>query len=656
MLSEKMVKKYFGSEDPIGKLLEIGNNHDKYEITGIMPDWPANSHLNPDFIASFVTNDYSRDQFWIKNNIYTYVRLKENKTSAELQDKFPTMIKKYVGPQMEQFMGVSLEKALISGARWGYTLIPLKDIHLKSDYAAEVRPTGSKSSIYIFTIVAILILLIACINFMNLSTAKSSERSKEVGLRKVLGSQKRQLMGQFIFESVFLALLSLLLSLFLVELLLPFFNQVAGKELHLSYGNSFTLPALLFLGVIVGLMAGSYPAFYLSSMKPLMIFNKDKARSNSKFSLRSVLVILQLTVTISLFISTMVISRQMSFVQNKNLGFDKENVLVVERAGSLGNSAASFKQDLKKMPEIKSISFASSIPGDLLGSEAYNVEGMGPDGVRAYKNMSADDEYQNTLKLEMATGRWFSPDMPTDTNCCIVNEALIKATGIKDPLNSGLLRATGEKIWLKQRIVGVVKDFNSESLHNKIEPLVIWYPAYSNLVLIRLNSGNPMETVNKIKQVWSKIIPDQPFSYSFLDSKWLDLYNNEERARSIFTIFSVLSIFIAALGLLGIAVFTAEKRTKEIGIRKVLGANIPSIIRIMTKEIYVFAIIATVFSWIIAYYFMNDWLNHFYFRVGLSAWTFILSSLLALVIALVTVGSISFLAARINPVKSIRYE
>jgi putative ABC transport system permease protein len=656
VISQKMARKYFAAENPVGKILEIGDNKDKYEVTGIMDNWPSNSHLRPDFIASFISNDYSRNQIWISNNIYTYVKLKENKKKKELEAKFPAMTEKYVGPQMEQFMGVNLQQAMKSGSKWGYTLIPVKDIHLRSDYMAEVMPTGSEASIYIFTIISILIIIIACINFMNLSTAKSSIRAREVALRKILGSLRGKLMLQFIFESLFLALISLLLSLFLVELLTPLFNQLSGKQVNLPIGNPISLISLLALGLAVGLMAGSYPAFFLSSFEPVRIFRGESLQGKSRFSLRGILVVLQLTVTIALFISTMVISSQMRYVQNKKLGFEKENVLIVERAMALGNNAGSFKQELLKIPEIKSASFSSNIPGQQLGMEAYNLEGLGPDGVRAYKNMSADEDYQATLNLEMASGRWFSKDMPSDTNGCIVNEALIKATGMKDPTSGSLLRGLGEKQWLKQKIIGVVKDFHNESLHQNIDPLVIWFPANPKRIVIRLNKGNPISAVIKIKQVWDRILPDQPFTYAFLEDNWLALYKNEQRAKALFGIFSLLSIFIASLGLLGIAVFMAEKRTKEIGIRKVLGANITSILRIMTKEIYLFTFIATIVSWIIAFYFMKGWLNNFYYRVELSAWTFIFSSALALMIAIITVGSISFFAAKSNPIKSIRYE
>jgi putative ABC transport system permease protein len=656
VITEKMAKKYFGSENPIGKMLEIGENKDKYEVTGVSPQWPSNSHLGFDFISSFATNDYSRNTLWISNNIYTYIKLKKNIKASELEGKFPAMIEKYVGPQMEQFMGVNLKQAVKSGARWGYTLIPIKDIHLHSAYNAEIRPTGSESSIYIFTIIAILIIIIACINFMNLSTANSSIRSKEVALRKILGSFRGRLMVQFIVESLLIALISLLIALFLVELLTPLFNHFSGKDVHLPFSNPVALIGLLVLGIAVGMLAGSYPAFFLSSFEPVRIFRGESVKGKTNFSLRGILVILQLTVTIALFISTMVISNQMNYVQSKKLGFDKENVMIIERTQALSNKAGLFKQELLKIPEIKAASYSSHTPGQLFGMEAYNLEGLGPDGVRAYKNMSADEDYQAALNLEMASGRWFSKEMPTDTNGCIVNEALIRATGIKDPLTSSLLRGTGEKQWLKQKIIGVVKDFNNESLHQNIAPFVIWFPANPQLMVIRLNSGSPFPAIGKIKGLWDRIMPDQPFTYSFLDDNWLALYKNEQSSKALFTIFSLLSIFIAALGLLGIAVFMAEKRTKEIGIRKVLGANIPSILKIMTKEIYLFTFIATILSWIIAYYFIRSWLSNFYFRVDLSVWTFIFSSALALLIAMSTVGSISFFAARSNPMKSIRYE
>ena len=651
-----MAKKYFANENPVGKILEIGDEKSKYEVTGIMANWPSNSHLKPDFIASFVTNDYSRNQLWISNNIYTYVKLKANRNAKDLEGKFPAMVEKYVGPQMAQFMGVELKQAQKVGSKWGYTLIPIRDIHLRSSYNAEVRPTGSEGSVYIFTIIAILIIIVACINFMNLSTANSSIRAREVALRKILGSRRGKLMLEFLFESIMLALISLIIALFLVELLTPYFNQISGKDVHFPYSNPMTIIGLLTLGLAVGLLAGSYPAFFLSSFEPVRIFRGELVKGKSGFTLRGLLVILQLTVTIALFISTLVISSQMHYVMNKNLGFEKENVLIIERALCLGNNAASFKQELLKMPEIKAASFSSNTPGQLFGMEAYNLEGFGPDGVRAYKNMSADEDYKSVLNLELASGRWFSKEMPSDTNGCIVNEALVKAADIKDPTSSFLLRGTGEKQWLKQKIIGVVKDFHNESLHQNIAPFVIWFPANPRLMVLRLNRGNPMVAVKKIKQVWDRVMPDQPFIYSFLDENWLALYRNEQRAKTLFSFFSLLSIFIASLGLLGIAVFMAVKKTKEIGIRKVLGANIPSILRIMTKEIYLFTLIASIVSWIIGFYFMKAWLSNFYYRVDLSIWTFIFSSVLALLIALLAVGSISFFAAKSNPIKSIRYE
>jgi putative ABC transport system permease protein len=656
VLSERIAKKYFGNEDPVGKMIEIGDARDKFEVTGIMKNWPANSHLNPEIISSFLTDDYSRNQNWISNNIYTYVLLREGTTQLQFESKLRGLIQKYVGPQMEKIIGADLKSFEKAGNKWGYSLIPLTDIHLHSIYTGELKPTGNYSSIYIFSIVAILIILIACINFMNMSTAKSSLRAKEVALRKILGSLRGNIMVQFIIESIFLAIISLFLALLLVEVLMPLFNQIAGKEISLILTNPLTYVIFLGIGLVVGLLAGSYPAFFLSSFEPVRIFRGEIVKGRSRLTLRGILVIVQLTVTIGLFISTIVIARQIKYVQLKKLGFEKDNVLVIQRTPSLGTNAGVFKQELLKIPEIKTASFISALPGQLYGTEAYTLEGLGPAGTRAYRNMSADEDFQQTLKLEMVAGRWFSKDMPTDTNSIVVNEALVKAAGLKDPVGKSLQRMLGPQDWITQRIVGVVKDFHTESLHKSITPLVIWFSVYHNSLAVRINSGNPLNVIEKIRTLWEKFQPAQPMNYTFFSDDWLTLYKNEQRSKSLFTIFSILSILIAALGLLGIAAFIAEKRTKEIGIRKVLGASIPSVLRLMTREIYVYTGIATVLSWIISYYFMREWLNNFYYRVNLSAWTFIFSSALALLIAIITVGSISFFAAKSDPIKSIRYE
>ena len=656
VISERAARKYFGKDDPLGKMLEIGDNRDKFEVTGIMKDWPANSHLSPDVISSFVTDNYSNNPIWISNNIFTYVLLKKGAKPQDLESKFPGMIKKYVGPQMEKIIGANLENFTKAGNKWGYTLLGLPDIHLHSTFTAEVKPTGSYSSIYIFSIVALLIILVACINFMNLSTAKSSIRSKEVALRKILGSMRIRIIVQFLLESMFLAIISLFLALLLVELLMPFFNQLSGKDIHVPLNRPLVYFLLLGLGILVGLFAGSYPAFFLSSFEPLRIFKGETVRGRSRLNIRGVLVIFQLTVTIGLFISTLVITSQMKYVQSTRLGFNKDNVVVLERASSLGQNTTAFKQELLKIPGVKTVSYTSNMPGQLFGSEAYTLEGLGAAGTRAFMNMSADEDYQQVMGLEMAAGRWFSKDMPTDTNSIVVNEALVKAAGMKDPIGKSLLRVIGEQKYLTMRIVGVVKDFHNESLHKQISPLVIWYPAYPASLAVRLSQGNPMDVLMQIRKTWDKFLPDQPLNYSFLDENWLSLYKNEKRSQSLFVIFSLLSIFIAALGLLGIAAFLAEKRTKEIGIRKVLGASVPSILSLMTREIWMFTALATVISWSVSYYFMREWLNNFYYRVDLSAFVFITASMLALIIALVTVGLISYSAARSNPAKAIRYE
>jgi putative ABC transport system permease protein len=656
VISSKIARKYFKNEDPIGKMLEIGESRTKYQVTGIMQNWPANSHVCPELLASFITDDYSRNQIWLSNNIHTYVKLKNMASAGQLQAKFLDMVKKYVGPQMEQIMGADLDHFAKGGNKWGYTLIAISDIHLRSPYFAEIRPTGSLSSIYVFTAVAILLIIIACINFMNLSTAKSSKRSKEVALRKIFGSLRLKLMAQFIVESVVIALISLLIALLAVELLMPLFNQVAGKEIQLKLNDPLSGLIFIVMGLAVGILAGIYPALFLSSFEPVRIFRNNIVKGNAWINLRSILVIFQLAITIGLFVSTMVVAGQMHYIRSKKLGFDKDNILVIQRTNTLGEKTSTFKEEILKIPEIEAASYANTLPGQLYGSEAYTLEGAGVEGTRALNNMSADEDFQKTLNLEMEGGRWFSKDMPTDSTAIVVNETLIKACGINDPLGKNLLRIMGEKQWLPMKIIGIVKDFNNESLHKDIRPLVIWYINYPAYLTVRLNKGNSAAAIEKIQKTWDKFSPDQPFLFSFLGDDLLTLYKNEQRSKDIFLIFSLLSIFIAALGLMGIASFMAEQRTKEIGIRKVMGATIPSILSLMTREIVIFTGIATLISWIASYYLMKNWLEGFSYRINLSPLVFVGASLIALFIALATVSTLSYSAARANPADALHYE
>lgn len=652
IISERMAEKYFGSEDPMGKVFNTDGRVD-YKITGVFRNVPSQSHIHYDFLASFNSRDESRDDQWLSNNNWTYVKLKDRLSFESFQSKMQTLVEKYAGPQLKKIVGISMQEWFEKGGAYNYVFQPLTDIHLHSDLGGEVEPNGNIIYVYIFSVIAFFILLIACINFMNLATARSANRAKEVGVRKALGSMKNQLVYMFLTESTLISLFSMAIAVGLSELFLPAFNDLSGKTLEINLlTNPLVLAGLLTFAVLVGLLAGSYPAFYLSAFDPIMVLKGKLAGGAKGRILRSILVVGQFSVSVALIIGTLVIRNQMDYVQNKKLGFDKEHILIVENTWLLREQRQSFKQALLTVDGVECATMANGVPGQDIGNTAFYIDGKKDDPSLLWTQRS-DYDFIKTLKMELADGRDFSNKFSTDSSSVILNEAAVKILGLTDPVGKFIYRFSEDK---PLKVIGVVKDFNFQSLHQEIRPLVILPEGRGAIAAIRLKQGSVSEFIASIEKIWNQFQPGQPFIYSFLDEEFDALYRAEQRVSKIVGIFAVLAILVACLGLLGLAAYTAEQRTKEIGIRKVLGASVGGIVMLLSKEFLKWVLISNVIAWPLAYYFMNSWLANFAYRIDLSLTVFLVAGISAILIALLTVSLQAVKAATANPVEALKYE
>lgn len=662
VLTETAAAKYFGEENPVGRTLEMGNERTPYEVTAVIKDLPVNSHFSFDVIASFVSNPQHQNPMWVSNNYFTYLLLDAVADPASLEAKFPDMLKKYMGPQVSAALGISLEELYESGEEWGYYLQPLTSIHLHSDLEYEIQANGSITTVVIFSIIALFILVIASINFMNLATARSTGRAKEIGIKKVVGSSRSQLINQFLGESVFLSMISLVIALVLVELFIPAFNNIADKQLSLDYFTSFyTIPALLLVGVIVGFMSGSYPAFYLASFEPVRVL-KGKLSSGRSSGLRGILVVFQFVITIILFISTLTVYRQMSYITAKDMGMKPEEVLVINRAGSIPfDQRETFCQQLDEFSSILSTSKSHAIPGSPFSGNAFRREGTPSSEQHIISNAWVDWDYADVLQLELVEGRFFSRDFASDSLAVVLNETAVKSMGYSEPVGKRVFQTGGGGTQeapedLAYTIIGVVKDFHFESLHQTINPMILTPGQWGGYIIVRMEPGNINAVLEYVENKWDEFVDDQPFEYTFLMDDLIADYRTEQRMGLIFSIFAILSIFIACLGLLGLASFTAEQRTKEIGIRKAMGSSVSSIMMLLSKEINVLVIISTFLAWPAAWYFMKNWLENFAYRVDIGYSVFLVASVLTYLIAITTISFQAYRAASLNPVNSLRDE
>ncbi|MFC2103822.1 ABC transporter permease [Bacteroidota bacterium] len=659
VITETGAMKYFGSEDPIGKLLKVESDTVLYKITGLMEDPPENSHFHFDLMGSLTTLRASQNTFWISHNFYTYILLEEGTNISAFEEKMQLMIEKYVGPQIEQALGISMEDFANAGNTFGYYIQPLLDIHLYSDIQYEIETNGNILYIYIFISIAIFILVIASINFTNLATARAANRSKEVGIRKVVGAMKEQLVFQFLTESFIITLVSLGVAIVVLEMFMSGLNNLVQIPLEINYFSCwYIVPSLLLLILIVSLMAGSYPAFFLASFRPVAVL-KGKIKLGAKGGiLRSVLVITQFVVSVFILLSTYTVSDQLKYMLNKDLGFDKENILMIHRSDALKTQMEAFKSELKKLPSVINATNANSYPGVNFSNNAHFLEGESTGNTYLLHQAWVSFDYGKTFDFELVEGRFFSRDFSTDSNAIVINEAAVKSLGLKDPVGKIILAPRSETEFLQRPIIGVVKDFNFKSLHTKIEPaaFTLMPGNWEGVVCVKLKSENINSSISQIQGVWESFTSDYPFEYFFFDDHLKDLYKAEQRTNSIFRLFSVLSILIAFMGLLGLISFITEQRKKEIGIRKTFGSSSTNIVIIISKEILKLIVIASIISWPIAYWLMDNWLQDFSYRIDINYLMFGLIPILTIILSLLTVIYQTVKAARKNPAETLRYE
>ena len=663
VITERMAEKYFGTEDPIGKTLTADNDQ-LFRVTGVMNAIPKNTHFDFDFFASMSTTGESRNPTWLSNNFQTYLVLKEGTDPATVDAKMEDLVLDYVGPEMERFMGKSIEDIMAAGNYITFSLFPLKKIHLYSDKQEELAATSDIKYIYIFAFIGLFILLLACINFMNLSTARSASRAKEVGMRKVVGAQRKQLIGQFLSESVVITFLGFLLAVGGLFSFLSRFNTLSGKELSIAQINHPAFWGLMLLLVaVVGIVAGSYPAFYLSSFRPIAVLKgRIIKRVGQAVSLRSVLVIFQFAITVALIAGTMVIGKQLNYIQNKKLGFDKDQVLVLNNFYNLGNNCQAFKDEIIKHPQVINASMSSSLPTPSSRNSSATFLGRTPDPSKTHviQLFTVDHDYIPTLGMEVVEGRAFSREFPSDSSAVILNESAVAIYGLDEPLGQEISVFSGgtpdNPELTTTKVIGVVKNFHFESLRSKIGPLAIFMGQSRGRLSIKVKGENIPSLISDIQQQWNTMGPGQPFDYTFMDEDFASVYESETRVGQIFSVFTFLAIFIACLGLFGLATFTAEQRTKEVGIRKVIGASIGKIFVLLTAEIMKWVLIANVIALPLAYYFMGRWLEGFAYPVDLSWLTFTIALVASLFIALITVSYQALKTAWMKPIKSLRYE
>jgi putative ABC transport system permease protein len=662
VLTETQALKYFGNEDPIGKHLRINSDTNLYSITGVMKDVPENSHFEFTMLISFLSHWRAKEEFWLSNSFATYILLKEGTSAEELGKKFPAMIEKYVGPQVIQTLGIDLEQFAASGNRYGFFLQPLSDIHLNPGIQQDFKPPADRKYIYIFSIVSLFIVIVAGINYMNLSTARSVNRSREVGLRKVVGSSRRLLIWQFLIESTILCFISLIFAVMLVEILLPYYSNLLQVNLSIHYFSQwFIIPGLIMVAVFVGLFSGSYPAFFLASFKPVSVLYGKLKIGMSTVHIRSVLVIIQFIITIALVLCSLIILRQISYMINKDLGFDKEMQFVIQRTDALKKSIPSFRQEIEKLPGVVSTTNSTAIPGYPNNHNGFLMEGKTADQTYMMQVTWTDYDYLKTYGIELQKGRYLSGDFSSDTLAMVINETAVKQFGLTDPFSTRFIEPSQEGEQRKVfNVIGVVKDFHNQTLRERIYPQAFilkpkdW--GWTGYITIRLAPENMKSTIREIEKTWDRFTGNEPLEYFFLDDNIRKFYFEEIRTSRIAMTFSILAIIIACLGLFGLTSFATELRSREIGIRKVLGSSINRIMVLFAREIFVLILIAALPAWIIGYYLMRHWLENFHFHITMHPWEFIAAFLLALLIALMTIVYRTYRAAIVNPSDVLKYE
>jgi putative ABC transport system permease protein len=659
VLSESTAKRIFGNENPIDKPIKIGTDTVRYIVSGVMGDVPENSHFKANLLASFMTNPRSKNPVWLSNSFSTYFLLKPNTSYKTIEEKIPDLLIKYVGPEIQQYMGISITDWSSQGNKYRFFLQNLGDVHLDTSIQQEFEAAVDPKYLTIFGGIAILIVLIAAINFMNLSTAQASRRAKEVGIKKVGGSTRGMLVAQFLSESFILSFISLIFAVLFIKVSLPYFNNLLGATLSLKLiSNWYTIPVLLIFSIFVGLLAGSYPSLFLSSFNPYEVLKGSVKNSIRNGRLRRVLVVFQFAVSILLIIGTMVMYRQISYMLNKDTGFNKEQLIVINRAGALGTKMKAFKDAVKEVPGVVNIASSTAVPGRNNNNNGYTIEGRKDETFLIMTNW-VDYNYLDTYGMTLANGRFFDESFTTDKQACLINESAqkdfsitnIDGTRFAEPGDSGKMNYLP--------VIGVVKNFNFESLRNPIGPYLMKFQNDGMLwgyITVRLTAQNYASTISAIESKWKEFIPNNPLQYYFVDEDFEQMYIQEKQNAQMAVIFSILAIFIASLGLFGLTSFTVEQRTKEIGVRKAMGSSVGGIYVVISKEVITLVTISALIAWPVVYFWAGKWLENFYYRINLGLFTFVAGLSIALGIAVLTISYRILRAARVNPAQSLKYE
>jgi len=673
VVTADIAKKYFGNEKAIGKTIVMKENKMPFTVTGVLENIPSQSSIQFDFLMP-VADFPAVKQFswsWVWQQMISYVKLRDNvKTNVtsirELEAKFPAMVRVQAASAFKR-IGKPFDEFIKGGGKWDLHLLPLTDVHLRSGEIGIpwISHLSNIKYIYIFGSIALFIIILACVNFMNLSTARSAKRAKEVGIRKTAGSTRGQLVKQFLAEAFLYSFISSMIAVVLVAVLVKPFSNLTGESIEL--GIAFTASlwfALIALTILIGLLAGSYPAFYLTSFNPVTVLTGKTISKSGKGALfvRNGLVIFQFTISTILIIGTLVVFKQLNFFRNANMGLDKENVLVIANSNRLGASEESFRQTISQMPGISNVSIANGIPTGNLFGDSYIPDQHGEEQVAKDINLASfliDYDFIPTLKIQILKGRNFSRDF-SDSLSVILNEEAAKQIGWKDAIGQRIQYPGGNNEWYT--VIGIAKDFNVQSLQTAMTPFALFhtssksYDIGTSFMMVRLKPGDISNTLSTIESKWKTFVSGEPFDYNFLDASFEALYRSEQRLGSIFGIFTALSLFIACLGLFGLSAYIAERRIKEIGVRKVLGASVPGVVTLLSKDFLKLTLVAALIAFPIAWWWMNKWLEDFAYRININWTVFLIAGLCTLLIALLTVSFQAIKAAIANPVKSLRTE
>ena len=661
ILTKTAAEKHFGLEEAIGQTMLL-NNSDTFVVTGIIDDFPMNSLFrNHSVFFTMAGYDDASENNWGSNNFPTFVKLVPSANPEDFEKSLESLFGNYIIPYAQTFMpGITEEQFLASGNFFNFSTTNIKDIHLHSNRDSEMSPNGSLQNVYILSFIALFLIILAAVNFMNLSTAHSLKRAKEVGIRKTLGSKKIELIIQFLTESGLISFISLLFAVVIAIIAMPFFNDLSDKDISIPFSNPVFWVILLLSGLLLGLLSGIYPAFFMSRFIPVKVLKGGGENGAGGGIVRNALVVFQFAISIFLIVSTLVVFEQIKFIQSKDLGYQKERVLIINEVHAAGNQVQAFKNQVLQLSQVKNASLSSYVPtpSNRSDSSFFEEGATQQENAIQMQQWRVDFDYVTTLDLEIIEGRDFNQQFSTDSLSIIINEAAVAVLGVKpeEALGKRLTPDWGEENAIYYTVIGVVKDFHFRSLRDNIDALSLIIGSFSNSLIVKLEEGDFSSTLTQIEKTWKSVAPGQPFNYYFMEESYNNTYSAEKRLGSIFTIFSLLSILIACLGLFGLAAFNAEKRIKEIGVRKVLGASVVQITYKLSVDFLKLVAIAIVIAVPLSWYAMNRWLEDFTYRIEISWWIFVLAAFLAVLISILTVSFQSIKAAIVNPVKSLRTE